>query len=381
MKNQWAALAGVRFYLAAVVIFGHVAHFCVMPHWAEMISHLDPFSAVLSFFLISGFSISASLDREPGGLKYYERRINRIYPVYLAGFLLAAVPFLIWGQSVSTNGYGFIQAPHSVWDFLASGLLLQGLLTDGIGTLTPAWTLGIEAQLYLLAPLLRRLSLPVLLSLLAASLLCFINFGQLTRTDLTQQKFGEGLAFLGWAWVLGFVYHRHRQDLWAKALLLGVSLLGGCLHIAGVGELGPLTLGVTVFALLYGEQITARFSNQLTYLGDVSYPLYVVHWPVMVLLAGGDSNRSFWLYLTLPFAAALALLHGVDLPYRAYAKKSQDARRLKSQPLQGDGPVGTLSARELDPAVGSVGALRRNVEAVGEERRAGELDFGHVDIV
>jgi len=354
MKNQWAVLGGVRFFLAIVVIFGHIAHFCVMPRWAELISHLDPFSAVLSFFLISGFSISASLDREPRG--YYSRRIDRIYPVYLTCFILAAVPFLIWGQSVSTTGYGFIQAPHSVWDFLASGLLLQGLLTEGIGTLTPAWTLGIEAQLYLIAPLLRRLSLPALLGLVAASLVCFVNFGRLTHTDLTQQRFGEGAAFLGWAWVLGFVYYRHQQALWAKALLLGVSLLGGCLHIAGVGELGPLTIGITVFALLYGEHIPTRFLKQSTYLGDASYPLYVVHWPVMVLLAGGDSNRSFWLYLTLPFAAALALLHGVDLPYRAYARR-------RSQRLKGD----DLSACELDPAVGSVGELRRNVEAVGEK--------------
>ena len=357
MKTHWAVIGGVRFFLAVIVLFGHIAHFCVLPRWAENISHLDPFSAVLSFFLISGFSIAASLDREPGDLKnnlknslnYYERRVSRIYPVYLACYLLAAVPFLVWGQAVDTNGYGLMQAPHSIWDFVGGAFLLQGLLTHLVVTLGPSWTLGLEAQLYALAPLLKRLRTGMLLGLAAASLLAFVNYSRLTHVDLTDMRWGEGTAFLAWAWILGFVFYRHRDALWAKALLTGAALLGACVHVGGIGNFGPLTVGITVFALLHGKQmdhggqmengreVETRFTRPLSYLGDVSYPLYMVHWPVMVLLAGGDAERPFWLYLAAPLLSALLVLHFVDWPYRAYARRV--ASRRVARPVSDAGPA------------------------------------------
>ena len=330
MKNQWAVLGGVRCFLASIVLFGHISHVVLMPRWAETLTHLDPFAAVLAFFLISGFSIAASLERGTSTIAYYERRVNRIYPVYLAAFALSCVPYLLWGQTVSTLHAGNMQAPQSVWEFAGGAFLLQGLLVSLPQAIGTTWTLGIECQLYALAPLLKRFNLPAQLVVFALSLLAFTNYGRLTHIDLTQMRFGEGTAFLGWAWLLGFVYYQNRCALWAKALLTGAALFGTCLHIGGVGELGPLTVGITVFALLFGNQIETRvrgrdFAGPLAYAGEVSYPLYVVHWPVLALLAGGDHERSFWLFLGLSFAAALLLLHGVDLPYRAYVRRRSRA--------------------------------------------------------
>lgn len=333
MKSQWAVLGGVRFFLATIVLFGHVAHYTVMPQWAEKIVHLDPFDAVISFFLLSGFSISASLAREAGGWKYYERRINRIYPVYFAGFLLSVLPFLLWGPMVSTNGYGIIQAPHSLGEFVADALFIGGVLTMPMSTNGVLWTLGIEVQLYALAPVFKRLPSPVLLALTALSLLAFVNYGRLTHTDFTQQRFGEGSLFCGWAFLLGFWFYQHQTALRAKALLAVLALLGACAHPAGIGDYGPLTVGITVFVLLYCGQVETRHERQLAYFGDLSYPLYMVHWPVLVLLAGGDAERPFWLYLILPVAAAVIVLHGVDYPYRAYVRRR--AASVARAPLAG----------------------------------------------
>lgn len=366
MKNQWAILGGVRFFLAAVVLFGHVAHYTVMPQWAEKISHLDPFDAVVSFFLLSGFSISASLAREAGGWKYYERRINRIYPVYFAGFLLSALPFFIWGPMVSTNGLGFIQAPRSVWEFVADALFIGGVLTVPIATNGVLWTLGIEAQLYALAPVFKRLSAPVLLALTAPSLLAFVNYGRLTHTDFTQLRFGQGSLFCGWAFLLGFWFYQHQSALRAKALLTFLALLGACAHPAGVGDYGPLTVGITVFALIYAGQVETRYARQLTWLGDLSFPLYITHSPVQVLLAGGDASHSFWTYLCLPVLAAVIVLHAVDYPYQASVRRRGQRKTYQADKSASSASDSVLSTGDLHPDVAAPGLLHGDVHTLRE---------------
>ena len=51
---------------------------------------MGSYAAVLGFLFISGYSMAASFEREPGG--FYERRVWRIYPVFLATFAYAQVP-------------------------------------------------------------------------------------------------------------------------------------------------------------------------------------------------------------------------------------------------------------------------------------------------
>src|ERR1700736_3744326 len=81
-ESLWAVLAALRFSLAMVVVLGHCCSFVGGPtDWTYIGLWLNQGSAVFGFFIISGYSIAASLDQDPAG--FYRRRILRIWPLYL----------------------------------------------------------------------------------------------------------------------------------------------------------------------------------------------------------------------------------------------------------------------------------------------------------
>jgi hypothetical protein len=64
---SWEALALLRFFLAWIVLSGHLTSYTDHSGWAEALSSFDAKAAVVGFLLVSGYSIAASLDRESEG--------------------------------------------------------------------------------------------------------------------------------------------------------------------------------------------------------------------------------------------------------------------------------------------------------------------------
>ena len=82
-NDQWALLAGLRFFLSMTVILGHCALLINTDKTGIFgAGLLNPGSAVFGFFILSGYSIAASLDRDVSD--FYRRRIVRIWPLYIA---------------------------------------------------------------------------------------------------------------------------------------------------------------------------------------------------------------------------------------------------------------------------------------------------------
>ncbi len=82
-ESSWAVLAALRLFLSMIVVLGHFSIFIKSdPYNIFGNGYFVAVSAVFGFFLISGFSIAASLDREPHS--FYGRRFLRIWPLYLA---------------------------------------------------------------------------------------------------------------------------------------------------------------------------------------------------------------------------------------------------------------------------------------------------------
>jgi peptidoglycan/LPS O-acetylase OafA/YrhL len=116
--------------------------------------------SVMLFFVVSGFLMSFVLDtkynREGGTTVFYKARVTRIYPLWWAVWLFAAITL------------GFNGADLTVLDFLASLFLIGSdlmlsfwtypeshsvLFPIGLGL---GWSLGTESTFYLLAPFLLR---------------------------------------------------------------------------------------------------------------------------------------------------------------------------------------------------------------------------------
>ena len=89
-------------------------------------------------------------------------------------------------------------------------------------------------------------------------------------------------------------------------------------------------LGVTVAIIMFGSHVEARLPKPILkffdFAGDVSYPLYMTHYPILFVLylrfGSVFANRE-WLYYPTCVVFAIAATVLVDLPMRKYFKSRQ----------------------------------------------------------
>lgn len=281
--SPWPLLGGVRFALACLVVLSHLPWFipAVSPRLAEL---PGPFAAVLSFLFISGYSIAASIERAPRG--FYLRRLRRIYPTYALALGVSLLPFVLVGQNVITvPGYRFVASGWA--GMLGNALLLQTFAVHPLGGNPPLWSLSVECACYALAPLLLRLRPRVVLGVLAASLVFYLICRQvLGLPHYPYSLGGEAFAAVLWAWLAGFLFYRYRAEAWAGLALALLGPLVFAVNPTDATRLSGVTTAATALALIYAPSLPlpTRLARVLTVLGDVSYPLYLLHIPVLLLL-------------------------------------------------------------------------------------------------
>jgi hypothetical protein len=132
--DKWSILAGVRFLLASIVAFNHLAEYVSLGHF-RFIPMFGAFEAILGFLLISGYSIASSYVQQPRGFLY--RRAKRIYPVYLVAIAATIVVTL-------TVGHGELPtlpalAVNALLESVAGGMVVLFYVTPDAGSgRTPA---------------------------------------------------------------------------------------------------------------------------------------------------------------------------------------------------------------------------------------------------
>ncbi len=309
---NWEVLALTRFLLAWIVVSVHT----FMPsHVASVFVTLGGKAAVIGFMLISGFSIAASIRDRPQG--FMVRRVLRIYPMYLGAILFTLVVQAMLGPHVELAGS---QLHASGWGRVVGNLFLtQMYLCKALDFNGPFWTLSLEFSYYLLAPLFLLLPRSLLYLAIAASGAVFVlpthpDFGHLY--DLLSRF--NGLRYL-WSWLIGFCLYANRHWMLSIAALvfsLGVFPFGARDY---EGYVPMLTIAFTFVVLHFSSSITvaAAVGRVFYFLGDLSYPLYLVHFPLAVLLVAGLHVQSDVLY----FALSLALAWLNILVFDTYLKR------------------------------------------------------------
>ena len=312
---NWPVLAGVRFALALIV---------ASTHFAMVGGEQDPFfalnafggvAAVLGFLVISGFSIAHSYAVQPR--QFFVRRFARIYPLYLTCILAWWLFFQVAGLSIVTLPTGVeIDAP-TTWQTLQNAVMLQGVST--IAAFSPAWSLSVECWFYAATPLLFLCRPNVLRFLALASCAFWFFIEPLSLTTLSTLRFGLAAVTVGWAWLLGFIVYSNRLR-WLDLIFLiaaGVVLLSR--YTGGYQPLSIVTyLGVCA-ALIFGPrlQLSSRTNAILNYLGDLSYPLYLSHVPVLFFTVGYLHLVHSLIAAIVVLLVSVALLHFVDRPLHA----------------------------------------------------------------
>lgn len=254
------------------------------------------------FFVLSGYLITrliaASMARGDFSFgRFYLRRAQRLLPAAYVTFLATTllVPFFL----TSTEIHEFRQQMLGALSFTANVVLWrQSGYFEGIADLKPllhTWSLAIEEQYYFMLPLLltwvpRRWWLSGMIAMIGLSLLLCLQQVS-ARPDavfylLPTRMWELGLGSLGALLVMTARWQRLLELLFWPALVTVLSL--PFLHL-GLPHPGPGALLICLATLVLllrqhplfqqGVWVTA-FSK----LGNLSYALYLVHWPLFALL-------------------------------------------------------------------------------------------------
>ncbi|MCR8669841.1 acyltransferase family protein [Agrococcus sp. HG114] len=289
---------------------------------AVVVWHLDAewlpsgFAGVDVFFVISGYLMTRSLLRSDlrssDLLDFWARRCRRILPA--ATVVILATVALGWFLLPASGRVAL--STHALWSsvYLENWRLAHDA-TDYLASLEPPspfqhfWSLAVEEQFYLLWPVLlmaaaalaARLAQPRVLvaaiaitSVVASSALWSVLLGShdpagsyfVTTTRLWQLALGGLVA------VLPALRSAHAaravSAAGAVALAAGLVMLPSDLPYPGWIAWWPtLATALVVWAASAGELpgVGAIIRSPLVQrLGDISYSLYLWHWPVAVLL-------------------------------------------------------------------------------------------------
>jgi peptidoglycan/LPS O-acetylase OafA/YrhL len=263
------------------------------------------FIGVDIFFVISGFLITGIIVRELDKqrfslLAFYNRRIRRIFPALIV--VLGATLVLGWLWMLPA-AYAQLSADvfASAAFFSNIALLLQSGYFDIESARKPLlhlWSLGIEEQFYLFWPLILMLVARLRMSILVAASVIGIGSFVLNVALIGSNPVATFYLPFTRAWellagaVLACSWSQLSQTFAAsnRRASIGLVLIATAAGVLDTKSAFPgwwAVLPVAGAALLLSAPAawfcrTLLASRPLVWIGLISYPLYVWHWPLLV---------------------------------------------------------------------------------------------------
>lgn len=338
MNMNWKVLSGFRFLLAWIVFCYHLRDF--VPDYGKdflcAFGKLNGLAAVLGFLLISGYSIANSITKEPRG--FYQRRILRIYPLYLCGVILSLGIFLILGQEIQIPKGQVVQP--DLGQVLGHLIFLQGFTVPTIQSDIPLWTISIEIFCYILAPLFIKFSNKILASMIFISAFLYTASPHVYHTFYPNSLFpfynhwqyGVPLILFLWAWLLGFFYYRIKGKKGANIFLISLGFLVLVFNQNHTGRQGIITYLISSLALIYSPyvQMPRFLLSILNYLGEISYPLYLFHMPTLIFSYALFGVKSSITFAFLSLLISMFFYHAIDVPIRSRKFQKKKAGECKA---------------------------------------------------
>lgn len=363
-KPRYEILDGLRGVAAVLVIWYHFFEGFATSAVDQMMNH--GYLAVDFFFVLSGFVIGYAYDdRWKRGMtagRFMLRRVIRLHPMVILAVILGAITFLIQG---SVQWDGTPVAIHKVILSLVLGLILipawpgTGYEVRGNGEMFPlngpSWSLFFEyIGSILYAFWLHRLSTKWLRVVVVVSGigLAACAIGNMSGAwhlgvgwSMADGGFIGGFLRLTFSFSAGLLISRTFRprhipgSFWICAAIIAAFM--ACPYV-GVGDQPSVLNGIydSVATLIVFPAVvyigacgvtTDRFSTRVcNFLGAVSYPLYIIHYPFMYLYYAWvwDNGLTFgeiWPVCVAMFIAfivgAWLVLKYYDQPVRAWLSR------------------------------------------------------------
>jgi len=329
--HPYRFLGSFRFLLALLVLVSHASGFL-----SDQIAPLGLGNiGVLLFFVVSGFVICEALDLfyRNSATRFLLNRGLKIFPAYWAALAIGyLVAWLAMPETLRGDPFALL---------INATLLLAYLPTGGgLLILSITWAVIIEFQFYFAAAAIaiagRASGLRGSVTL-AAAVAALALYLVIWRTG-SQARFYGGFQFAPF-FVFGslaYFFVARRDVRLLPLLVLALLLSVHAFYLYGArGDIAPgVWLGgdgtrwnliwstvayivlSALFLALAARRFPQRFERIDKRLGDITYAIYLVHMPVLLLathlgLAGG---AGFGFVLTASLIVAIAIQRGIERP-------------------------------------------------------------------
>lgn len=343
-KQHFLILDALRGIAAVMVVMMHGFEIFCGGNYHEMIIN-HGYLAVDFFFMLSGYVMAHAYDDRWDRMtigQFFKRRLIRLHPLIIVGTVLGALLFYFQASSVFPNiehtpvremllimliGLFMIPVPISMdirgWNEMFP---LNG----------PAWSLFLEYIANLLhALVLRKLSRSVLSVLVMFAAIALIHRATQGKSgdliggwSIEPEQFRFGLTRLLFPYMAGMLLRRALPPNPGKnTFLLASALLVLVLSIPRIGGNERLWLNglyesfviILVFPLVIYlgaiGTVKGAIANRIcVFMGDISYPLYITHFPLMCLFYAWVVNNSIPLSTGI-WAILLLTLVSIGLAY------------------------------------------------------------------
>lgn len=345
MVNARNNFDSVRLLAAAMVLYSHQLALSGRAETTPLHFATWGYLGVMMFFVISGYLVCTSWERDPAPWRFLRRRALRIWPALAVVTVLSS---FVLGPLLSHLPWPAYFASGETWAYLATAVFwiqqtLPGVFQDNPfaravnGSL---WTIPYEVGCYLglllcgRLGLLKRIGPSLLVWLLAWLTLGWIFSGPGPYPRIWSLE-------LGCCFVSGVLLQQLRP-LWQKRIgpvLISAALLAAGLHVLG-WTLPAVLLLMPVVTLAFGTCHWPVLSQAGRW-GDFSYGLYIYAFPVQqcVVMFWGPKHpllAQLLLSLLLSLGCAAMSWHLIEKPALRY-KPRAGARALERKKLkQGD---------------------------------------------
>jgi peptidoglycan/LPS O-acetylase OafA/YrhL len=360
-KRHYPILDGLRGVASVLVIAFHVLEtFTGGNRFIQIINH--GYLAVDFFFLLSGFVVAYAYDDRWNKMTqwdFYKRRLVRLQPMVIMGSIIGAALFYFQGSPAFP-----LIAGTPVWQVLLLMVIGATLIPVPVSMDIrgwqemhplngPAWSLFFEYIANILyAVVVRRFSkliLSIFVSLAGCMLIWYLIFGP--EGDLIGGWSLNGpQLFVGFTRVLypffagvllcriGGLIHIKNAFWWCSILIiivLSIPRIGNEHHVWMNGIYDavcvlfafPLIVSMGAGGILH----SARSERICKFLGDISYPLYITHYPLIYIYTAWVVNHKIrlgaqgllvgLLLVIVSITIAYASLKLYDEPVREWLRK------------------------------------------------------------
>lgn len=286
----------IRLILAMLVFFAHW-NILTGQNISFFLFHLSDVAVDL-FFIVSGFLIFWSFDKDSNIKHFYLKRFFRIYPLYSLLILLQAIFFIIFSNGSLLENVRYILVNMFFMNFLepSVGDVFNNLEVNAInGSL---WTLKNEIAFYSIVPFLykyfKKWGRSFLLTMYLSSVMFMLIMEHMGFEKMFVQFPSQLRLFLVGIWLYIDFNKLNKRSIILFSLMGLILVLILKENMFFKFSFYPLLMGIILFFTAYGIKIF-----KITF--DFSFSFYILHFPIiqLFLYLGIHPSNSIISFTTL----------------------------------------------------------------------------------